>query len=224
MFDFFANFHFMETTIAIMMADLSGYTALTEIHGGEKAADMVQRYLQLVNQTLVGDSRLHERVGDQVVIVSSSAEQLAYTATFLFERVHEQERFLALHAGLHYGPVVQKDNAYFGSTINTAARIMSAAEKGKMLCSREFLEQLPANHAFVTSSKGLMQFKNLLQPVDLYELHCCIKNISKTYVIDPVCHMLITAPEKAVQLSRQNDTLYFCSEKCRDMYITHHSG
>lgn len=212
----------METSIAIMMADLSGYTALTEIHGGEKAADVVHRYLELVDKSLVGDSRLHERVGDQVVIVSSSAEQLAYTATFLFEQVHEQESFLALHAGLHYGPVIEKDNTYFGTTINTAARIMTAAEKGKMLCSREFLEQLPGDHAFVTSSKGLQQFKNLLYPVDLYELHCCIKNISKTYVIDPVCHMLIKAPEKAVQLQLHDNTFYFCSDKCRNMFIAHH--
>jgi class 3 adenylate cyclase len=212
----------METNIAIMMADLSGYTALTEIHGAERAADMVDRYLELVNKSLVGDSRLHERAGDQVVIVSSSAEQLAYTATFLFERVHEQESFLALHAGLHYGPVIQKGNAYFGSAMNTASRIMSAAEKGKILCSKEFLEQLPVSHAFVTSNKGWHQFKNLLHPVDLFELHCCIRNISRTYVIDPVCHMLITTPKKAVQLEHKGTAYYFCSEKCRDMYITHH--
>ena len=84
------------------MADLSGYTAMTD--GAESAAAMVDRYLTLVNKSLVGDSHLHERIGDQVVIISSHAEQLAYTATFLFEFAHEQEDFLPLHAALHYGP------------------------------------------------------------------------------------------------------------------------
>ncbi|MBK9381422.1 MAG: hypothetical protein IPN39_08830 [Chitinophagaceae bacterium] len=98
----------MEINIAILMADLSGYTAMTEIHGAESAAAMVDRYLTLVNKSLVGDSHLHERIGDQVVIISSHAEQLAYTATFLFEFAHEQEDFLPLHAALHYGPVVKK--------------------------------------------------------------------------------------------------------------------
>ncbi|MFZ1312904.1 MAG: adenylate/guanylate cyclase domain-containing protein [Chitinophagaceae bacterium] len=208
----------MEINIAILMADLSGYTAMTEIHGAESAAAMVDRYLTLVNKSLVGDSHLHERIGDQVVIISSQAEQLAYTATFLFEFAHEQEDFLPLHAALHYGPVVKKDNAYFGSTINTAARIMSAADKGKILCSADFLDQLPQGHSFAVKKIGLHQFKNLLQQVDLFELDCCITNLSKTFVIDPVCHMLLKSPAASLQLKHDDTIHYFCSEKCRALY------
>lgn len=208
----------MNKKIAIMMADMSGYTALTEVHGAESAADLVQRYLQLVNKSLVGDSRLHERVGDQVVIVSSSAEQLAYTATFLFDHAHSQEFFLPLHAGLHYGPVIEKDNSFYGSTINIAARLMASAEKGKMLCSSEFIDQLPPGHSFVTTERGTKQFKNILQPVRLFDLYCCIKCIYQVYVIDPVCHMLITKPEEALHLEHNGEKQYFCSDKCRDLY------
>lgn len=208
----------MEKTIAIMMADMSGYTAMTEVHGAESAIDLIQRYLQLVNKSLVGDSRLHERVGDQVVIVSSSAEQLAYTATFLFDHAHSQKSFLPLHAGLHYGPVIEKDNSFYGSTINIAARLMSSAEKGKMVCSKEFIDQLPSNHSFVTAEKGSEHFKNILQPVRIFELFCCIKCISQVYVIDPVCHMLITKPEEALRLEHYGEMQYFCSEKCKNIY------
>lgn len=205
-----------------MMADLSGYTALTEIHGGERAAAMIERYLELVNQSLVGRSQLHERAGDQVIIVSPSAEELAWTATMLFDKVHDQQHFLPLHAGLHYGAVVQKGDAFFGSAINTTARIMAAAERGIILCSEEFILQLPAGHAFVLSHKGEQRFKNLMKPVQLYELHCCIRNIARSYVINPLCHMLITTPEKAVQLKLHDNIYYFCSEKCRDIYVAHH--
>lgn len=44
----------MEINIAILMADLSGYTAMTEIHGAESAAAMVDRYLTLVNKLAGG--------------------------------------------------------------------------------------------------------------------------------------------------------------------------
>jgi len=209
----------MEKNIAIMMADLSGYTALTEVHGAESAADLIQRFLDLVNKSLVGDSRLHERVGDQVVIVSASAENLAYTATFLFDFAHSQKSFLPLHAGLHYGPVVEKNNSIYGSTINIVARLMANADKGKIICSAEFFEQLPPGHSFVTIERGMVQFKNIRKPVQLYEIFCCIDCISRVYVIDPVCHMLIAKPGEALQLEHNGEKHYFCSEKCRKIYM-----
>ena len=51
----------MQTKIAIFMADLSGYTALTEVHGAETEATLVGQFMEMVNRSLVGDSRLHER-------------------------------------------------------------------------------------------------------------------------------------------------------------------
>lgn len=214
----------METPLAILMADLSGYTALTEVHGAEKAADLVERFLGIVNRSLVGDCRLHERVGDQVMIISASPEALAYTATALFERAHDEEGFLPLHAGLHYGPVVQNSAGLFGSAVNTTARIVAAAERGKMLCSNAFLEQLPPDHPFVVSARGPHHFKNLQHPVELYELHCCISNLSRQFVTDPVCRMLIARPEKAVQLRAGDTVYYFCSDRCREIWKGNRQG
>ncbi|HEY6976652.1 MAG TPA: hypothetical protein VH396_10210 [Chitinophagaceae bacterium] len=60
----------MEKDIAIMIADLSGYTAHTEVHGSISSADLVDKYLQIVEESLLGDCYLHERTGDEVMIVS----------------------------------------------------------------------------------------------------------------------------------------------------------
>lgn len=98
----------MEVNIAIMMADLSGYTAMTEIHGAASAINIIDKYLAIVKKSLVGSSHLHQRVGDEMVIVANTAEDLAYTSTFLFEYAHNENQFLPLHAGLHYGPVIKK--------------------------------------------------------------------------------------------------------------------
>ena len=210
----------METNIAIMMADLSGYTAMTEVHGANSAATIIDKYLAIVKKSLVGSSHLHERVGDEMVIVADSAEDLAYTATFLFEQVTNENEFLPLHAGLHYGPVVKKDGAYFGSTINTTSRITSVAERGRIVCSAEFIKQLPESHPYVVENKGIFTFKNLLKPVELYEMSCCIEYMTKKYVIDPVCHMLIKSPSIAPRLQNKEELYYFCSENCLEMYKT----
>lgn len=212
----------METNIAIMMADLSGYTAMTEIHGANSAVSLIDKYLAIVKKSLVGSSRLHERVGDEMIIVADTAEDLAYTATFLFEHAYEEKQFLPLHAGIHYGPIIKKDGDYYGTTINTAARITSVAEKGKIVCSAEFLKQLPDGHPYVVKNKGIHTFKNLMQQVELFEMSCCIEYLSRKYVIDPVCHMLIKTPATAVQLEHEGETYYFCSGKCLEMYKTLH--
>ena len=69
----------MERDIAILIADLSGYTALTETHGSFAAADFIDKYIQIVENCLVGDSELHERTGDEIMIVSSTSDFLLST-------------------------------------------------------------------------------------------------------------------------------------------------
>jgi class 3 adenylate cyclase len=64
--------------IAIPMADLSGYTALTETHGSQAAADIMDKYMGIAENCLVGDSRVHERTGDEIMIVSSTALRIAW--------------------------------------------------------------------------------------------------------------------------------------------------
>jgi hypothetical protein len=46
----------MEQELAILIADLSGYSAMTEIHGSFSAADMIDKYITIVNDSLVGNS------------------------------------------------------------------------------------------------------------------------------------------------------------------------
>jgi len=40
---------------------------------------------------------------------------------------------------------------------------------------------------------------------------------------DPVCHTLIPA-RSAITMKIQGEKLYFCSESCRDQFITNQSG
>ncbi|MEP6949081.1 MAG: hypothetical protein ABI863_07410 [Ginsengibacter sp.] len=95
----------MEQNIAILIADLSGYTALTETPVPATAADMTDKFLFIVNDCLAGDSKLHQRVGDEVMIVSSSPDQLISTAIMLLQNCPKEHHFLQVHGGLHYGQV-----------------------------------------------------------------------------------------------------------------------
>ena len=63
----------MEQNIAILIADLPGYTALTETHGSVTAADIVDKFHEIVHQSLVGESQLHERFQNKKFIIISPA-------------------------------------------------------------------------------------------------------------------------------------------------------
>src|SRR3954469_20704154 len=128
----------MEQDISILIADLSGYTALTETHGSISAADLIDKYVDIVNASLTGNSTtLQERVGDEVMIISTSADDLLATAELLLQTTLEQYNFLQVHGGLHYGKLLKRNNSYFGSALNLTSRIASQANAGTFLCSEE---------------------------------------------------------------------------------------
>jgi adenylate cyclase len=203
----------MEQNIAILIADLSGYTALTETHGPAIAADMIDKLLDIVEDSLTGDSELHQRVGDEVMIVSTSPDQLVKTATMLIQNCSKEHYFLQLHGGLHYGKVLNRNNHYFGSPVNLTSRIANKASKGTFWCSAEFVNELSDTSAYTFSSKGKHNFKNVSEETDIFEL---MENVNSFY-IDPVCRMLIHKKEMAIHHPHEQN-IFFCSPDCLGIY------
>lgn len=205
----------MERELAILMADLTGYTALTDVHGGESAARIVRKYMELVDQALFGNARLVQRVGDQVVIVSPSADDTAATAIHLNELASKEERFLSIHAGIHFGSVFEENNSLFGSTINVASRIMNLADHGQILCSAALVSNIRNEADFTFKSFGYHRLKNVMREMEVFELNST--NLYPQHV-DPVCHMLIDPSKGDYVLTIHHKTFHFCSEHCRNLF------
>jgi predicted ATPase/Tfp pilus assembly protein PilF len=79
---------------------------------------------------------------------------------------------LRVRCGLHAGMVERRDNDYFGSTVNRAARIMSAAHGGQVLLSQAVIdgvrEILPA--AVSLRDLGKVRLKDLSTPEHVYQV------------------------------------------------------
>ena len=206
----------MENNIAILIADLSGYTALTETHGSFAAADLIDKYIRIVKTCLVGDSQLHERTGDEIMIVSSSPDFLVATAIMIENKTSNEENFLQVHGGLHYGKVLKRSNSYFGSALNLTSRIAAKANAGTYWCSDDFVNALSNKSMFPLTSKGNHLFKNISEEKEVFEL--CNED-RQTFYIDPVCRMLILDPENAIPHPSEGDQ-YFCSSDCLEIYRT----
>lgn len=196
------------------MADLSGYTALTETHGAIAAADIIEKYIGIVESCLIGDSHLHERTGDEIMVVSSSPDFLLATAVMIGKHTSKEDNFLQVHGGLHYGQVLQRGNSYFGSAINLTSRIASKANAGSVWCSDEFVNALSDKSVFRLTSKGNQVFKNISIEKEIYELYF---EDRKSFHIDPVCRMLILDTKNAISHPTEVGK-YFCCSDCLAIY------
>jgi adenylate cyclase len=202
----------MEQDVAILLADLSGYTAMTNIHGGASAARIVHRYMEVVDHALYGTAKVVQRIGDQIVLISEKAEDLVSTAVSIHSLTLAEYQFLPIHAGIHYGSVFIDNGNLFGSTINIASRIMNVANRGQILCSRQVLLQLGDTTMF--RSVGVHKFKNVLEEIEVFELILPFAPLS----VDPVCHMHVDV-SKAVHADTFNGiTYYFCGVECKELF------
>jgi adenylate cyclase len=205
----------MEKNMAVLIADLSGYTALTATHGASAAADIIDKYIEIVKDSLVGDSHFHERTGDEVMIVSSSADHLLATANKLLQNSSAANNFLQLHGGLHFGKMLNRNNHYFGTTLNLTARIAKKANPGSFWCSREYLDALHQAAPFTFQSKGKQVFKNISEEQEVYEL---ISGSHTDFYIDPICKMQIDHTRMAIRHPERSN-IFFCHQGCLDTYL-----
>ena len=175
---------------------------------------MVEKYITIVGDCLVGDSHLHGVVGDEVIIVSSSADHLIYTALLLIQKTCNEDNFLQVHGGLHFGQILKRNNNFFGTTINLASRITNKATPGTFWCSKDYVNALSDPSAFTFEPKGKHSFKNVSEEKEVFEL---ITDHPKAFYIDPVCRMVISNEQNAIQHTDAPD-IFFCSSSCLDIY------
>jgi class 3 adenylate cyclase len=204
----------MEKNIAILIADLSGYTALTETHGSVSAADLIDKYVRIAENCLVGDTKLHQRTGDEIMFISDSPDFMLATALKLEANTASEENFLQVHGGLHFGKVLKRADNYFGSAVNLASRIAAKSVAGTFCCSEEFVTSIADRSVCTFKSKGCHRFKNINEEKEIFELGI---ERTKTSYIDPVCRMLILNPQKATHHPNKAE-IYFCSPGCLELY------
>ena len=116
--------------VAIAFADLAGYTRLTEEVGEEEALEVVERFVDLVTETLPDDARVIKTIGDEVMVVGTDTSALVDWAVGF--QALATERPLP-RIGIHAGSVLYRDGDYYGRAVNLAARVGARATGGEVL-------------------------------------------------------------------------------------------
>jgi adenylate cyclase len=125
---------------AIVFVDLSGFTRLTRERGDEsavRAATSLQRRADEVARLHGG--RLVKLLGDGAMLRLTNARAGVAAALDLVETM-DGEGVLSLHAGVHAGPVIERDRDVFGHTVNLASRIADVSGPGEVLTTEAVVE------------------------------------------------------------------------------------
>jgi class 3 adenylate cyclase len=157
----------LERPPAMVFADISGYTRITEEHGDEAAADLAVAVADLVQGTAVRNGgQAVKFLGDGVMFYFRDAPDGLRAALDVVDAT-VPAGLPPAHVGLHAGPVVIRDGDYFGRTVNWAARISSQAQADEILVTREVIDASPdVDAAF--ESRGRVDLKGVAEPVELF--------------------------------------------------------
>jgi adenylate cyclase len=156
-------------TCGIGFADLTGFTSLTQRLSPTELSGLLVEFAGAVSDVVLADGgRVVKFIGDEVMWVSSTPEQLAKVALDLVEHPRARETGLQVRAGLGYGSVLAVGGDYFGTTVNLAARLVGAAAPGQVLASSDVRDEL-ADWAAIPQEPLVL--KGFDTPVTAYDLH-----------------------------------------------------
>jgi adenylate cyclase len=120
---------------AIVFVDLSSFTRLTRERGDESAVVEATSLQRLADATATRHGgRLVKLLGDGAMLQLRHPTTGVEAALDLVETMNG-EGAPSSHAGVHAGPVIERDLDVFGQTVNLASRIADAAAPGEVLVS-----------------------------------------------------------------------------------------
>lgn len=153
---------------AVVFADLSGFTRLTEEAGDEVAADVSLTLARLASEIA---ARHHGSVvkllGDGVYIHFGDPADAVRASLDIVDAVASHDLPPA-HVGVNAGPMLYDEGDYFGRTVNIAARIGSEAGAGQVYVG-EALADAVAEEGFRLREAGEFELKGIARPVRILE-------------------------------------------------------
>jgi adenylate cyclase len=150
--------------VAIAFADLAGYTRLTEEAGEEEALDIVERFVEAVEETLPDTARVIKTIGDEVMVVGSDPSALADWAVG-FQLLYGERRPLP-RIGIHAGGALYRDGDYYGRAVNLASRVGARAAAGEVLVTRPVVEAAGRHLSF--RHIGDVRMKGFAETTELF--------------------------------------------------------
>ena len=158
-----------ELEVAVLLADITGSTPLYEGSGDAAALSRIGECLDVLRSVIdrQGGTFIHSKGDDVLCTFPDAVSALKAAREMLAERWTAP---LAIHAGLHFGPVIVARGDIFGDAVNLTARLAALANPGEILVSASVVERLPGVEAGALRPLDSILFKGKSAPVRVYSL------------------------------------------------------
>jgi len=203
-----------------VFADLAGYTALTEAHGDEQAADVAAAFCDGL-RGLLDDYGAEEvkAVGDALIVRVPDAEQAVHFAARIVGDFGARDRALGVRVGVHTGTAVRRGDDWFGSAVNVASRIADLAHAGEVIISAATRDAAAAaTTAGQLRSRGRRSLKHVREPVEVFALVPESVDGRRELPVDPVCRMAVDPAACDETIVWRGVAYHFCSSGCAEAF------
>ena len=200
-----------------VFADIAGFSALTEAHGDERAAESAAHFAEHVHALLKRHGGDHVKsIGDEVMLRLADAGAAVRLSLDLAHHEMGRPEHPAVRVGMHCGQAVERDGDWFGATVNLAARVAQLASSGEVLLTE------PTRHAagdipdVLFEHHGEHRLRNVREPVRVVRAVC--DDERPQLVIDPVCRIALAPAEAAQRVRYEGIDYCFCSAACLETF------
>ncbi len=149
-----------------LFTDLVGFTTLTALRGDDDAADVACEFYDRV-RGLLPEHRAHEvkTLGDALMLRGEDSGLAVRLGIRIVDELEAVPGFPAVRVGMHTGPAVCRNADWYGTTVNVAARLCSAAGGGEVLVSDATARAAGRMRHVALGEERLHWLKNVTEPV-----------------------------------------------------------
>jgi adenylate cyclase len=133
---------------AVGFVDITSYTALSERLGVSDLTQLLEGFEACVFDQVAAGGRVVKTLGDEVLFVAEGPTAAAEIALSVVEASEADPDLPRVHAGLAYGPLLERAGDVFGPTVNVASRATSRARAGSVIVDQAFRDALGDDHRF----------------------------------------------------------------------------
>ena len=208
--------------------DVSGFTALTEVEGDERAVDVLTAFRSLLRLICSRRGvRIAKWLGDGAMLVCVNTRPLLETVLELHYVVNEVSgsdpvATVSIRTGITSGDVIlMEGDDYVGHCVNVAARLCDLAAPGEALAAPSVLEHLPSWGA--VAAENQVDLRGVGRPVSVSSIR--MDRDGSDGARDPICGLPLshdTAEEIAHDV--RGAVVLFCSPGCVDTWRRRPAG
>jgi len=163
----------------IGFADLVGFTAFTEqVDAAAFMAAMVQFEREVQDAVVDQGGTVVKLIGDEVMFATPYPVSAVRVAAALVGIGRDIPGLDGMRVGLAYGQVIRSGGDFYGTVVNTAARIVGQAYPDAIVATQRVVDALraherasdPPGQVCETQPLGPHDLRGIQQPVELYRL------------------------------------------------------